>query len=210
MKINKDIITILSDDLSPIKVQKPFQKLAVYAGVAWVCTMIVAFGCFSLRGDLQKMMLSKIFIFSTVISFILCMATFYSIIVSSIPGRKSAFHDTTILGFLGAILGLGLLFWPNESAAFGKELAKDCTLSVMALGAASFLAFLYAVKRAAPEHPIFTGTLCGVAATAMGATVLSFICPNEHAYHLLVWHLLFPCIFFVIIGQIIGRTLLRW
>lgn len=210
MKKTDDMISLLTEDLSPIQVQKPMQKIFLYTGIAWIVTLAVARILFSIRSDLKEIILNPKFLFSTVLAFLVCTCGFMCVVLSSFPGRKEVkILASTIIGLI-LILGAALMFWSGESKSEGLSAAVGCTNAVMLLGIGSFFIFMYAAKKLAPTNPSYVGIICGTAAAGIGATCLAFICPNENTYHLLVWHFVLPFVIFSTSGFFVGKKILRW
>jgi hypothetical protein len=116
---------------------------------------------------------------------------------SAIPGRDLSKGWLLVL-FLFFVLALLPLFGRTlqESPAellSGLSLKNGwhCGLSVMlyALLPATVLLWFFN-KKLASTRPLLSGGLVGLSVGALGAAALAWVCPQDEAVHLLIWHIL--------------------
>lgn len=205
-----NLVNLLVNDLSPVVPRKSFRFAAIYFLAAALGTLATFLTFGHTRTDMNLILTHPTFLFSTILAAIVSTFGFLSIVYASTPGRSGTRTLVLTSGSLLALLATVLIVWPTHDRSTGISWAAHCTESAVGFGFLSLLTFGWAARKLAPGNPRFVGALCGLASAMVGMTALAFGCPNEHPYHLLLWHMLFPLTIMGVVGAAIGSRFLRW
>ena len=210
-----DLIQTLARDTKPARRLRPLSvRLVVWAAVSLVIVSvwIVVFG---VRPDLSPKLGELRFI---VEGLLLLTGGIFSALISLVLGipdndRKLALKVSALIPvtawFTLLIVVLIHNFTHGEANALSAGLGVNCVRDIFLIGMGPALFLFYLVRRASPTEPALTGALVLISMTCIGALGTHFLCKNDRALHLIVWHFL-PIIVLALAGLSLGRRLLRW
>ncbi len=210
-----DLIHTLARDTKPARrLQRPSVRFAVWAAVslvivlAWVLVLGSRPDLSPKLGDLRFLTESLLLLAGGVV------AALVSLVVS-IPDsdRKPALKFSALFPMVGwftlllAVLIHGLMH--GEANALSAGLGIGCIRDILLIGGGPALFLFYLVRRASPTEPALTGALVLISMACIGALGTQFLCKNDRALHLMVWHFL-PIAILALTGIPLGRRFLRW
>jgi Negative regulator of sigma F len=116
-------------------------------------------------------------------------------IASSLPGRRTsrAYRLFSLLVLAGLLLMPFIFFMPAGEVMHPWEdftSGLGCFTGVSLVGLLPWLLIGWLVSRNAAFQPGRTGAWCGVSAFLLGTTTIQLHCPNWHAGHMIMVHLL--------------------
>jgi hypothetical protein len=213
MRDTEQMITELSLHLSPVRPAGDSWKPALGLWLASFAAVALVFvSWLKPRPELQASLGTPVFVARAIC---LIFGAFLSVLAVqklAIPGRarsgRQSFWALSIPALLGCALALQALFQPSALQLGGAE--RACTEATLALGALPALLLMIQVKRSAPTHPGWVGSLIGASSSLLASAALSFHCSNDQPLHLLTWHLVLPLTLASGAGFLAGRRLLCW
>jgi hypothetical protein len=133
---------------------------------------------------------------------------------AAIPGREvRRVWPAVLLPWL--VLGaVAVVVWSNTPAPLQTALIwgsswKVCSLSIALSAAPVFGASLWVMRGLAPTRLRLAGSLCGLLAGGVGASIYALHCPELAAPFVAIWYAL-GMLFWVAAGALTGPKLLRW
>jgi hypothetical protein len=115
------------------------------------------------------------------------------------------------LGIACVIIAAGELAYAAVTGAPAGQLtfAWHCVYKTTSVAIVPGILLFVMVRRSAPLHAAWAGTLAVLATAAIGVLGANIICPNDRPLHMLLWHVL-PLMLFAGAGAALGKWLLRW
>jgi hypothetical protein len=86
---------------------------------------------------------------------------------------------------------------------------KVCSASIALTAAPVFGASLWVMRGLAPTRLRLAGSLCGLLAGGIGASIYALHCPELAAPFVAIWYAI-GMLFWVVIGALVGPKVLRW
>lgn len=86
---------------------------------------------------------------------------------------------------------------------------RACLVAIPVLSVPTLIGALLALRRMAPTCPAYAGAAAGALASGVGSAVYALHCPELAAPFLALWYVIGAAVP-VVVGALLGRTLLRW
>ena len=210
----QELITLLANGDIAVELNAVPRRLALAMGWgACGVTLLMAIWL-GVRADIAKAALLPMFWIKLAYPALLLAGALMAALRLSCPGVRLG--NVPLLIAL-PVLGMGLLaaavLWHaapelHERLIYGVSW-KVCPLYIASLSAPAFVAALWAMHGCAPTRPGLAGAAAGLLAGATGAVVYALYCPEMAAPFLAIWYLL-GMLIPVVLGAVVGSTLLRW
>jgi hypothetical protein len=209
MSTEKLIVDLASRGTPVRPLGSPAVRFSGWASVA-VASAVAAVVFFGPRSNVSTLLGDPDFVVTALASSLTAVLAALGSLVLAIPG--AARGRGLRIAALSALILWGLLIGA-ALARTGGGFANDshwpiCFARVLAVGAMPGLALLTMLRRAAPLDPVSTGALAGLAAAAVGAAVMPFVCPIDAPAHALRGHFA-PVVIVVMVSAWIGPRVLR-
>jgi len=191
----EELIQDLAAQLQPVKpLRHPLARFGRWAAVtaAWVAVGVAAIG---VRADLAAMAHAPAFLLYVALTVALGAATTLAAFTASVPGRTSrwwTFAPSAVIASGLLLVVLGVLSAGDGYAGAGVK----CVRNLLALSVPPGLLLCLMLRRAAPLDGRAIGALAAVGVAALAHAGTRFVCRNDGALHLLVWH----CGFVLLLG----------
>lgn len=184
--------------------------LAIAIGAA--AAAVLFFVALGVRDGAMQSLASPRFVFKFAFTLLLAASSAAVVWRLAQPGRPA--HSYLLLVPLlvlvvAAVIELAVLPPSAWAAATFGTTWMWCLFWVPALSLAPLAALLYALRRAAPTAPGWTGAVAGALAGATGATFYAAHCPGDSPLFLLAWYGA-AITLLALVGGLAGRRLLRW
>jgi hypothetical protein len=202
------LIRELAGQVRPVSpLRRPGVRFAGWAAVA-VAWLALGVGTVGLRADLAVVARVPAFWVDLALPVLLGLATIFAAFVASVPGGKRrgstfvvAVALATWLALVGAELALG-----DHGRAAGPGL--KCVRNLVAFSTPPGALLYVLLGRAAPLERGWTGLLAALGTAALAHAGTRFVCHNDGALHILVWHC--ACVLLLGgMGMLIGRALFK-
>lgn len=212
METEKLIATLAADSrLTPLGGERGFLLIGV---LGTLVTLAFFFGFLGPRPDLGSAVGSLRFLAKPLLAALLCAGALGTLLRLARPGAKVSPWLSVLLAaafLLVAAVFLELAVVPRDLWAerlLGED-ALACLALIPLMSAGPLIAFLCALRRAAPTRPALAGAVAGLAAAGLGASIYAFHCVDDSPLFLAVWYGAATLIV-VAAGALLGRRLLRW
>lgn len=212
METEKLIATLAADSRPvPLGVERGFLLIGA---LGTVVTLALFFGFLGPRPDLGSAVGSLRFLAKPLLAALLCAGALGTLLRLARPGGKVSPWFPILLAaplLLIAAVVLELAVVPPD--LWTKRLlghnALLCLALIPLMSAGPLIAFLCALRRAAPTRPTLAGAVAGLAAAGLGASIYAFHCMDDSPLFLVVWYGAATLIV-VAAGALLGRRFLRW
>jgi hypothetical protein len=207
-----ELIRLLSED-APVRLRLGrMLALALCAGV--LVSGAVFLASVGLRHNLVSAVETARVAFKIGATLALAIAGFGLLTRIGRPGAAIGAWIMALAGVLGAVaLAVAAELLTVPQAEWGANLsgqhAAFCVFFIPVLSLAPLAAFLAALREGAPENPGRAGAAAGLAASAIGAALYAWHCPDDSPLFLATWYTLAITIV-TTAGYLAGRRLLRW
>lgn len=210
-----NLIQTLARDTKLVKrLRSPSVRLAVWA-VASLVIVSVWIAAFGLRPDLSPKLGELRFIIEGLLLLAGGALSALISLILSVPDneRKPALKFSAFVPvaawfiLLLVVLIHGVMH--EEASALSAGRGINCIRDILLIGIGPALFLFYLVRRASSTEPALTSALILISMACIGALGTQFLCKNDRALHLLVWHFL-PIAILSLTGLSLGRRLLRW
>jgi len=201
------LIRELAARAEPVKpVGHPASSFAFWTVVAlvWIAASVTAVGH---RTDLATASRAPTFAWDLVLPSALAFASLMAAFAASVPGAHGRRWALVAAGALGAwllvVVGAAL---GSHHGHVGAGVGCLRNLAVFSFPPGLLLYFM--LRRAAPLDRGIVGTLASMGTSALAHVGTRFVCHNDGALHVLVWH----CSFVLLlsgVGILLGRALFR-
>ena len=209
-----ELVELLSIQVEPVKAthlrRTLWLALAVGIGIT-VCLMLALFGVpASAFGAADHRIQAVSFLFA--LSLVAIGAHFLVTVARpGEPGRKGLLlMGLVFLVLLSAGL-IALMLSPRAAwhAMLFSPQWSMCLICIPLFAIAPFAALIWALRRAAPTHPVLTGATAGIIAAASGAAIFSCCIPGSSLPFVTVWYggVILLC---ALAGAVISPWFLRW
>jgi hypothetical protein len=192
----------------------PVSRLVAAALLAGAVASLVLFGlALRPRPDIAIALYSPGFCLKLAVTACLAAsaATLLGAVARPMPLRRSLNVLTLAPLLLAAGVAIELIALPAESwhaRLIGRN-APHCLALIPMLSAAPAALLMLALRRAAPARPGLAGTIIGLTAGGIGATLYALTCPDDSALFVAAWYS-FAIVIVTGACFIVGRRLLRW
>ena len=209
-----ELINMLGTNLDPVKGGELRNTLMIALAVgaaATLCLMLVTFGlpAHALGGGYSGL---KVLALAFTLGLVSAGASF--LIRSARPGEPGR-KLLMLIGLLFfAILSAGfvalVLVHPAAwgGMVFGPRWAA-CLICIPLFAVAPFASLVWGLRKGAPTNLMRTGTIAGLVAGALGATVFAFHHSSGSIPFIALWYG-GPILLCALVGAILGPRLLRW
>jgi hypothetical protein len=200
------LIRELAGRAEPVKpVDRPSSSVAVWtaAALVWISASVAAVG---LRTDLAAVSRAPAFAWDLGGPLALGIASSMAAFAAGVPGphgRRWALIAAGALGTWLLVVAGGTLAHPGHVGTGVK-----CLRNLVVFSVPPGLLLHLMLRRAAPLDCGTAGMLAAIATSALAHVGTRFVCHNDGALHVLVWH----CSFVLAlggVGMLVGRALLR-
>jgi len=201
------LIRDLAAELRPVRpLGSPLVRFGRWAAVAaaWVGVGVAAIG---VRSDVLAVMRDPRFMLNVALPVVLGMAATVAAFLGSVPDRRSRW-STLLPGvvmtawLLLVVVGVFLVGQAHPGAGV------KCLRNLVALSVPPGLLLYFMLRRAAPLAGGSIGGLAALGVAALAHAGTRFVCHNDGALHILVWHVGFVVLLGAL-GAIVGRTRFR-
>jgi hypothetical protein len=187
-------------------VRRPLVRFGGWAvaSTVWIAAVVTAVG---IRNDLAAASRVPGFALHVVLPLALGLAATVAAFVASIPRRNS--RSATLI--LAAVVASWLILVVGGALSEGGESAGTgvrCIRNLVAFSVPPGLLLYLMLRRAAPLDHGTVGMIAALGTGALAHVGTRFVCHNDGALHILVWH----CSFVFVIGGVgilIGRALFK-
>jgi hypothetical protein len=212
MKTNDLIALLASDTLQPQKSVRQQLLRQLLLG-ALVCGVLL-WALFGLNPQMDQMAVHPAFITKMLWLTALMGFSLYGLFRLARPG-VGAGHTLVGLGLALLAMGsLGVMQWlqADASARSMQWMGKSwevCSVNIVALSLPVLGALLWALRQLAPTRPVFTGSVAGMLAGSLAASIYSLYCTETSFAFFAVWYA--GGIALVSgVGAVLGWRMLRW
>ncbi|MCS0496803.1 NrsF family protein [Ancylobacter sp. MQZ15Z-1] len=207
-----DLISLMAAD-APVRMRLGRAlALALVAGV--VVSAVVLLVSVGLRHNLVSVFETARVLFK--VCFTLALAVSAAALVFRVgrPGAPLGRRLLLLAGLVAVLLaaiGTELMVVPpaHWMASLEGANAAFCVFFIPVLSLAPLGALLYALREGAPDSPGLAGAAAGLAASAIGAALYAWHCPDDSPLFVATWYMLGIAIV-TTAGFFAGRRLLRW
>ncbi|PJI45560.1 MAG: hypothetical protein CTR54_06360 [Rhizobium sp.] len=207
-----ELIRLLSED-APVRLRLGrMLVLALCVGILFSGTLFLA--SVGLRHNLVSAVETLRVAFKIGVTLALAIIGFGLLMRIGRPGAVIGSWIAALAGVLATVavaVTAELLTVPQ--AAWGANLsgqhAAFCLFFIPVLSLAPLAAFLAALREGAPEDPGRAGAAAGLAASAIGAALYAWHCPDDSPLFVATWYTL-AITLVTAVGYVAGRRLLRW
>jgi hypothetical protein len=181
------LIQDLAAQMQPVRpLGHPLARFGRWAALtaAWAAGGVAAIG---IRADLAAVSYAPAFLLHVALTVALGAITTLAAFTASVPGRKSGWW-TLAPGVVVAswllLVVLGVLSTGDGHAGAGVK----CVCNLLAFSVPPGLLLCLMLRRSAPLDGRAVGALAAVGVAALAHAGTRFVCRNDGALHLLVWH----------------------
>jgi hypothetical protein len=201
------LIRELVAQVRPVRpVRHPLLRFGGWAAVAaaWITAVVATIG---IRGDWVAASRAPGFVLHVVLPLALGLAATVVAFVDSVPHRNSR----SVMLMLAAVVALWLVLIVGGAITAGGAHAGTgvrCVRNLVAFSAPPGLLLYLMLRRAAPLDRGTVGMVAALGTSALAHAGTRFVCHNDGALHILVWH----CSFVFLMGAVgilVGRALFR-
>lgn len=207
-----DLIRLLSED-APVRMRhRRVLAGAIVFGVVVAVTILLS--TYGLRPDLADRMQSLRVAFkigASLLTVLLACRLVLRIGRPGVPIRGAALSLLAPLAIVLVAVAAELMAVPSDAwmpSLVGQH-ASFCMIFIPVLSFLPLVALLWAMRGGAPESPGLAGAASGFAASAIGAAVYAFHCPDDSPLFVATWYTLAIAIV-TTAGYGIGRRAMRW
>lgn len=200
------LIQELSAQVRPVRlVGHPLARFAIWVAVAalWIAAGATAIG---IRADVAIAARTSAFLLAVVLPLALGLAATGAAFVASVPGRN--YRWWSLVAVVAVASWLALMVSEALSGGGSPGTGIRCLRNLVAFTVPPGLLLCLLLRRAAPLDRGAVGVLAAVGMSALAQAGTRFVCHQDGALHLLVWH----CSFVLLVGAagvLIGRGLFR-
>lgn len=210
----EDLIQQLAAEAAPVR---PLRPVAVRAAGWLACaalSLAVVMLLMGVRRELGDTADRVAFSIEAALLLLTAISAVFGALLVSIPGAgmpKRVRWIPVTLGIACVVVAAGELVYAAMTGAPAGQLtfAWHCVYKTTSVAIVPGILLFVMVRRAAPLHGGWAGTLAVLATAAIGVLGANIICPNDRPLHMLLWHVL-PLMLFAGMGAALGRWLLRW
>ncbi len=209
----EDLVNQLTNNLEPVKtLETPVKRL-----IRWLCVsaLCIAVGIFvmGLRHDFSEASSSIRFWLETILILASAISAALAAFILSVPGnnkKQLKFIPFCCIALWAATaVVLSLRQFGEAAHGFSAGSGMPCMSSIYILAVVPGAVLFAMICHAAPLNKPWVGILCVIAATALGALGLQFVCGASGPMHILVWHLL-PVLVIGLLGIWLGKSVFNW
>jgi hypothetical protein len=210
----EDLIQQLAADATPVRRLPPVVVRAVGWLVFAALSLAVVMLLMGVRRELDGTADRIDFTIEAALLLVTAVSAAIGALLVSIPGADPSGRMRWIpivLGVACVALAAGELVYAAVTGAPTGQLtfAWHCVYKTTSVAIVPGALLFVMMRRAAPLHAAWAGTLALLATAAIGVLGANIICPNDRPLHMLLWHVL-PLMLFAGAGAALGRWLLRW
>ncbi len=205
----ESLVDDLVADLEPVKrVWSPATHLGF-----WLAIELLAFGLIAslaLRADVKDQLANPLFLVEMTLLIAAGGMSAGMALLAAVPGREPGRKAVALA--VALLLG-SLLAVHQEMPGAAHALAQapwgmQCALETIAMAIVPWLALLWFARGGASLTPIVSGGFAGLAAFLLAAATMRVVCPVDHFWHLMLWHLV-PVALGLGTSCLLGLLLLR-
>jgi hypothetical protein len=209
-----ELIELLSANVGPVKsgyLRQTFLAALGIGAAAAFCLRLAVYGVPANPLSGQDVRL-KVAGLALALSLVVVGAGF--LIKSARPGEAGRWPLIVICVLLLSIFSAGAIALALASPSawsgmvFGAQWAA-CFFCIPVFAALPFATLVWALRKAAPTRLALTGSVVGLVAGALGATVCAYHYPSSSIPFLALWYG-GPIVLCALIGALLGPRLLRW
>lgn len=207
-----DFISALAQDS---KVRWPLGRALAVATAGGITIAGIAFFLgIGLRPDIAQAVDTARFLFKFLVTLTLAIMATGLLARIARPGVPAGRWSWALLAaplLLGSAVVSELLLVP-ESTWMTKLVgshALACLTLIPSLAIAPLVCLLIALRQGAPTHPGITGSIAGLAASGIAATLYAANCDDDSPLFVATWYLIATGIV-VLVGYIAGSRFLKW
>ena len=207
-----DLIDLLAKDSSPHWRLRPVLVGAVVAGI--MIAAILFFAGIGLRSDITEAVKSDRFLFKFVVTVTLAVTATWAVYILGRPCGSLARRGLTLAiapALLACAVAVELLVLPESQwmpRLIGHN-ARFCLTLIPLLSIGPLACLLTALRQGAPSNPGLAGSVAGLAASGIAATLYAAYCIDDSPLFVMTWYPIATLIV-TMTGYLIGRKLLRW
>lgn len=207
-----DLISLMAAD-APVRMRLGrMVTLALVAGVA--ASVVVLMASIGLRHNMASVFETARVLFKVLFTLALAVAASALVFRVGRPGAglgRRGLWLAVLAGVLLAAIATELAVLPRGQwmASLEGGHALFCVFFIPVLSLAPLGAFLLALREGAPDSPGLAGAVAGFAASAIGAAIYAWHCPDDSPLFLATWYTLAAALV-TLAGFFIGRRALRW
>lgn len=201
------LIRELVEHVQPVRpVARPLVRFAAWAAVAaaWMAAAVAVLG---VRGDLATAARAPAFVAQLIVPWAVGLFATAAAFGASVPGRGSRWWTVMLLAAVMAlvVLAIGgpLAAGPGHVGVGGR-----CIRNLILLGVPPGVLLCLSLRKAAPLDRGTVGVLAVLGAAALAQAGTRFLCHQDGALHILVWHYAFVFALGAA-GLVVGRALFR-
>jgi hypothetical protein len=208
-----DLIKALTADAGS-KEPRVGQALVPLLGAGFALSAILFVLGLHVRADIAKALLTWRFDLKLALAALLAAAAGWLALRMARPAARTTAPSLAVLAVplaLVAAVVVELIAVPSSlwmPRAMGSN-ALWCLGSIPVLALAPLAAILLALRKGAPEQPLFCGAAAGLFAGALGAALYATHCWDDSPLFVAIWYPLGIAVS-VLIGALAGSRLLRW
>lgn len=184
------------------------------AGLAIAVAAVVLFITLSPRPDIAVAAETPRFLFKFVVAIVLAASAFGLLRTLSRPGatwRKNLPYLGAAPALLAVAVIVELLLSPSETWA-AKAIGTNylaCLTLIPLIGIGPLMVFLAALRHGAPTQPALAGTVAGLVAGGIAATLYAAHCTDDSPLFVAIWYTLAVAIL-ALLGAVSAHRLARW
>lgn len=210
-----DMIEQLVGELRPVRrLASPLLRFGRWFTVAALCVGVGVAG-FGISPRVGHALRELDFWIGTIATLGLALLSGMGAFVLSVPGaerrRWTRYLFLLPLGIWAGVVGYALWHATQGFTQWSRPLwaGWGCCRQMYVLAVIPAVLLFAMIRRAAPLRLGWVGVLALLAAAALAACGLQFICPLGTPLHVLVWHVA-PTVMLGGVGVLVGRLVLRW
>ncbi len=203
-----ELIQELVREGAPVKpLASPLVRFSRWFLASFFClaTGVVVYG---LRTDLETAVQSPAFYLQILFLLALASLSAFSAFILSIPDYKKPGFDSVPLVTLFLWVSV-IVFSGLRSERFATGMGFSCAREIFVLGFLPGLLLFIMIRQAAPLQLGKVGAFCALSVAGLGALGTQFICSNDNALHVLLWHYI-PVLMLGGFGVLLGRVFFKW
>jgi hypothetical protein len=201
------LIRDLAAELQPVRpLGRPLVRFGRWAAVAaaWVAGGVAVIG---VRADVVAVVRDPRFILHVAVPLVLAAVATVVAFLTSVPDRRSRWSALVPAAVTAAwllVVVLGVFLAGQGHAGTGLK----CLRNLLLLSLPPGLLLYFMLRKAAPLGGGAIGLLAALGVAALAHAGTRFVCHNDGALHILVWHLGFVLLL-TALGAVVGRARLR-
>jgi hypothetical protein len=204
-----DLIEKLSGELKPVR---PLPRAGLRALILSLWAVALSFGILRYthdpRADLGDAVYHKEYMLDGITILAAGILASYAAFVLAVPDTRIRTPVRVCLG-LASALWLELILRELLGTKGMPDPAPSCFIGLSMGMSAPFVLGMFMLMRSAAVWRGWAGYALVLSVGSFSALAMRFICPNDSAGHLLVWHFL-PVIGFALLGVLVGKILLNF